>query len=114
MLYRSSLDLLLALNSHERVGWSGPHRRRPLDALIVPRPEQPLKFGAHAPIKDSKTLSVRSSEWWAEVSQTSRRRNRFSQGSAARDRVLDGANRTAENHAPPGVIRARRSSRRCA
>src|SRR3954463_9423599 len=45
MLYRSKLDLLLAANAAERVTWSGPHRKRPLqDALIVPRPEQPLKI----------------------------------------------------------------------
>ena len=45
MLYGSKLELLLALNGHERVTWSGPHRRRPLDgALVVPRPEQPLRI----------------------------------------------------------------------
>jgi alkanesulfonate monooxygenase SsuD/methylene tetrahydromethanopterin reductase-like flavin-dependent oxidoreductase (luciferase family) len=44
VLFRSKLDLLLAVNEHERVTWSGPHRRRPLDdTLVVPRPEQPLK-----------------------------------------------------------------------
>jgi alkanesulfonate monooxygenase SsuD/methylene tetrahydromethanopterin reductase-like flavin-dependent oxidoreductase (luciferase family) len=45
MLYASKLELLLAANADERVTWNGPHRRRPLqDALIVPRPEQPLKI----------------------------------------------------------------------
>ena len=45
MLYSSKLELLLAINGHERVTWNGPHRRRPLeDLLIVPRPEQPLKI----------------------------------------------------------------------
>lgn len=45
MLYRSKLELLLEANRHDRVTWSGPHRRRPLaDTLIVPRPEQPLKI----------------------------------------------------------------------
>jgi alkanesulfonate monooxygenase SsuD/methylene tetrahydromethanopterin reductase-like flavin-dependent oxidoreductase (luciferase family) len=45
MLYRSKLELLLEANASERVTWSGPHRKRPLtDALIVPRPEQPLKI----------------------------------------------------------------------
>lgn len=45
MLYASKLELLLAANASERVTWSGPHRRRPLqDALIVPRPEEPLKI----------------------------------------------------------------------
>ena len=40
MLYSSKLELLLAINGHERVTWSGPHRRRALgNALIVPRPE---------------------------------------------------------------------------
>jgi alkanesulfonate monooxygenase SsuD/methylene tetrahydromethanopterin reductase-like flavin-dependent oxidoreductase (luciferase family) len=44
MLYSSKLELLLALNRQERVTWSGPHRSRPLeDILIVPRPEQPLR-----------------------------------------------------------------------
>jgi alkanesulfonate monooxygenase SsuD/methylene tetrahydromethanopterin reductase-like flavin-dependent oxidoreductase (luciferase family) len=45
MLYSSKLELLLALNRQERVTWSGPHRRRPLqDTLVVPRPEQPLRI----------------------------------------------------------------------
>jgi alkanesulfonate monooxygenase SsuD/methylene tetrahydromethanopterin reductase-like flavin-dependent oxidoreductase (luciferase family) len=45
MLYRSKLDLLVAANAHDRVTWEGPQRQRPLtDALIVPRPEQPLKI----------------------------------------------------------------------
>ena len=44
-LYSSKLELLLALNASERVTWSGPHRRRPLDdVLVVPRPEQPLRI----------------------------------------------------------------------
>jgi alkanesulfonate monooxygenase SsuD/methylene tetrahydromethanopterin reductase-like flavin-dependent oxidoreductase (luciferase family) len=42
-LFSSKLKLLLALNSQERVTWSGSHRKRPLkDTLVVPRPEQPL------------------------------------------------------------------------
>lgn len=45
MLFSSKLELLLALNRHERVSWNGPHRRRALqDVLIVPRPEQPLRL----------------------------------------------------------------------
>src|SRR5436190_20798088 len=41
MLFSSKLELLLALNSHERITWSGAHRRRPLDdVLVVPRPEE--------------------------------------------------------------------------
>jgi alkanesulfonate monooxygenase SsuD/methylene tetrahydromethanopterin reductase-like flavin-dependent oxidoreductase (luciferase family) len=45
MLFGSKLELLLALNRHERVTWSGPHRRRPLkDMLVVPRPEEPLRI----------------------------------------------------------------------
>ena len=45
MLYSSKLGLLLAVDGHERVTWSGPHRRRALEnALIVPRPEKPLKI----------------------------------------------------------------------
>jgi alkanesulfonate monooxygenase SsuD/methylene tetrahydromethanopterin reductase-like flavin-dependent oxidoreductase (luciferase family) len=45
MLFSSKLELLLALNSQERVTWNGRHRRRPLkDVLVVPRPEQPLRI----------------------------------------------------------------------
>src|SRR3954453_10641630 len=45
MLYSSKLELLLELNRHERVTWSGPHRRRPIDNLpVMPRPEQPLRI----------------------------------------------------------------------
>ncbi|KRF20086.1 luciferase [Nocardioides sp. Soil797] len=45
MLFASKFDLLLAANASARVTWDGPHRRRPLeDALIVPRPEQPLRI----------------------------------------------------------------------
>jgi len=45
MLFSSKFELLLELNRHERVTWSGPHRRRALhDTLIVPRPEQPLRI----------------------------------------------------------------------
>ena len=45
LLFSSKLDLLLAANTHEQVTFNGPHRRRPLqDALIVPRPEQPLRI----------------------------------------------------------------------
>jgi alkanesulfonate monooxygenase SsuD/methylene tetrahydromethanopterin reductase-like flavin-dependent oxidoreductase (luciferase family) len=45
VLYRSKLDLLMAANNNDRVTFNGPHRQRPLtDALIVPRPEQPLKI----------------------------------------------------------------------
>src|SRR3954453_19055377 len=34
MLYGSKLELLLAVNEHEQVSWSGPHRRRPLDGAL--------------------------------------------------------------------------------
>ena len=45
MLYRSKLDLLLELNGHDHVTWSGPHRQLALvDALVVPRPEQALRI----------------------------------------------------------------------
>jgi alkanesulfonate monooxygenase SsuD/methylene tetrahydromethanopterin reductase-like flavin-dependent oxidoreductase (luciferase family) len=45
MLFSSKLELLLALNASDSVTWSGPHRRRPLeDVLVVPRPEQPLRI----------------------------------------------------------------------
>ena len=43
-LFSSKLELLLAVNRFEQVTFTGPHRRRPLqNALIVPRPDQPLK-----------------------------------------------------------------------
>jgi alkanesulfonate monooxygenase SsuD/methylene tetrahydromethanopterin reductase-like flavin-dependent oxidoreductase (luciferase family) len=45
MLYSSKLGLLLELNRSERVTWNGPHRRRPLeDMLVVPRPDEPLRI----------------------------------------------------------------------
>lgn len=45
MLFGSKLDLLVAMNRHEQVTWNGPHRRRPLqDMLVVPRPEEPLRI----------------------------------------------------------------------
>src|ERR1700712_3730244 len=45
LLFASKLELLVAANAQERVTWNGPHRRRPLqDALIVPRPDEPLKI----------------------------------------------------------------------
>src|SRR4051794_10192901 len=45
LLYESKLDLLQHLNAQDRATWSGPHRQRPLqDALIVPRPGEPLKL----------------------------------------------------------------------
>lgn len=45
LLYASKFEMLLALNAHERLTWHGPHRKRPLsDALVVPRPEQPLRI----------------------------------------------------------------------
>lgn len=43
MLFASKLKLLMAARDRDRVNWSGPHRRRPLeDAIVVPRPEEPL------------------------------------------------------------------------
>src|SRR3954469_20296869 len=45
MLFASKFELLLAISRGERIRWTGPHRRRPLnDTLVVPRPEQPLKI----------------------------------------------------------------------
>src|SRR3954454_10131834 len=39
MLFASKLELMLALNTNDRITWSGPHRTRPLvDTLVVPRP----------------------------------------------------------------------------
>ncbi|MEV7649130.1 LLM class flavin-dependent oxidoreductase [Arthrobacter sp. NPDC089319] len=45
MLFASKLELLMAANHHDRVTWNGPHRKRALEeALIVPRPEHPLRI----------------------------------------------------------------------
>lgn len=45
MLFASKLDLLMAANRHERLSWSGPHRKRSLeDAAIVPRPDEMLRI----------------------------------------------------------------------
>ena len=42
-LFLSKLQLLLEIDRHDPVSWSGPHRRRPLvEATVVPRPESPL------------------------------------------------------------------------
>lgn len=44
-LFNSKFELLLELNRHEQVTWTGPHRRQPLeDVLVVPRPEEPLRI----------------------------------------------------------------------
>ncbi len=40
-LFDEKLDLLLQLNQHERVTWSGKHRPALIDAGIYPRPVQP-------------------------------------------------------------------------
>lgn len=39
-LYREKLDLLLTINTHERVTWSGTLRPSLEDAVIVPRPDR--------------------------------------------------------------------------
>lgn len=45
MLFASKLQLLMEVNRNERVTWTGPHRRRPLqDTLVVPRPDAPLRI----------------------------------------------------------------------
>jgi alkanesulfonate monooxygenase SsuD/methylene tetrahydromethanopterin reductase-like flavin-dependent oxidoreductase (luciferase family) len=43
-LYADKLGLLLAINDHERVTWDSPFRPPLTDALVVPRPERPLKI----------------------------------------------------------------------
>jgi probable LLM family oxidoreductase len=43
-LFAAKLELLLAANEHERVTWSGPFRTPLDDALVVPRPDEPLKI----------------------------------------------------------------------
>src|SRR5690606_29913778 len=63
-LYSSKLELLLALNGRDRVTWSGPHRRRPLeDVLVVPQPEEPLRVwlgtgGSPAPVMRAVELGM--------------------------------------------------------
>jgi alkanesulfonate monooxygenase SsuD/methylene tetrahydromethanopterin reductase-like flavin-dependent oxidoreductase (luciferase family) len=45
VLFASKLELLTAVNSHEHLSWSGPHRQRPLkDVTVFPRPDEPLKI----------------------------------------------------------------------
>jgi probable LLM family oxidoreductase len=40
-LFEEKLDLLLRLNRHERVTWTGKHRPKLVDAGVYPRPVQP-------------------------------------------------------------------------
>ncbi|HCU76934.1 LLM class flavin-dependent oxidoreductase [Leucobacter triazinivorans] len=41
-LYADKLGLLLAIGEHERVSWESPFRPPLEDALVVPRPDQPI------------------------------------------------------------------------
>jgi alkanesulfonate monooxygenase SsuD/methylene tetrahydromethanopterin reductase-like flavin-dependent oxidoreductase (luciferase family) len=43
-LYADKLGLLLAINESERVSWDSPLRLPLTDAVIVPRPDRPLKI----------------------------------------------------------------------
>jgi alkanesulfonate monooxygenase SsuD/methylene tetrahydromethanopterin reductase-like flavin-dependent oxidoreductase (luciferase family) len=43
-LYADKLGMLLAINDNERVSWESPFRTSLEDALVVPRPERPLKI----------------------------------------------------------------------
>jgi alkanesulfonate monooxygenase SsuD/methylene tetrahydromethanopterin reductase-like flavin-dependent oxidoreductase (luciferase family) len=43
-LYADKFGLLLAVNANERVSWQSPFRAPLEDALVVPRPENPLKI----------------------------------------------------------------------
>jgi len=43
-LYADKLGLLLAVNASERVSWESPFRSPLDDALVVPRPEKPIKI----------------------------------------------------------------------
>jgi alkanesulfonate monooxygenase SsuD/methylene tetrahydromethanopterin reductase-like flavin-dependent oxidoreductase (luciferase family) len=43
-LYADKFGLLLAINDHERVNWESPFRPPLEEALVVPRPEEPLKI----------------------------------------------------------------------
>src|SRR3954447_22223347 len=86
LLYASKLELLLAVNAREQLSWAGPHRRRPLqDILIVPRPEQPLRIwlgsrGSPGPVMRAAELGgplflgilVGTPEHWARYGQAYR------------------------------------------
>jgi alkanesulfonate monooxygenase SsuD/methylene tetrahydromethanopterin reductase-like flavin-dependent oxidoreductase (luciferase family) len=43
-LYADKLGLLLAINASERVSWQSPFRAPLADALVVPRPDKPLRI----------------------------------------------------------------------
>lgn len=43
-LYADKLGMLLAINQSERVSWHSPFRRPLEDALILPRPDRPIKI----------------------------------------------------------------------
>jgi alkanesulfonate monooxygenase SsuD/methylene tetrahydromethanopterin reductase-like flavin-dependent oxidoreductase (luciferase family) len=43
-LYADKFGLLLEINDHERVSWDSPFRSPLADALVVPRPDKPLKI----------------------------------------------------------------------
>ncbi|MBF8191773.1 LLM class flavin-dependent oxidoreductase [Nonomuraea sp. K274] len=43
-LYADKFGLLLAINAHERVSWESPFRPSLMEALVVPRPDKPLKI----------------------------------------------------------------------
>jgi alkanesulfonate monooxygenase SsuD/methylene tetrahydromethanopterin reductase-like flavin-dependent oxidoreductase (luciferase family) len=43
-LYADKFGLLLEINGHERVSWDSPFRPPLADALVVPRPDKPLKI----------------------------------------------------------------------
>jgi alkanesulfonate monooxygenase SsuD/methylene tetrahydromethanopterin reductase-like flavin-dependent oxidoreductase (luciferase family) len=63
-LYAAKLELLLAVNDHDRVTWDGPFRALPLhDALVVPRAEPKLKIwlgtgGSHESTVRAGTLGL--------------------------------------------------------
>lgn len=43
-LYADKLGMLLTINDHERVSWESPFRPPLQEALVVPRPDRPLKI----------------------------------------------------------------------
>src|SRR3954451_14296386 len=61
LLYRSKLDLLLELNRHERVTWSGPHRLGPWTTRSSSRGPSSRCASGSAPAAAPNRSSERSS-----------------------------------------------------
>jgi alkanesulfonate monooxygenase SsuD/methylene tetrahydromethanopterin reductase-like flavin-dependent oxidoreductase (luciferase family) len=111
LLYGSKLELLLALNRHDRVTWDGPHRRRPLqDVLIVPRPEQPLRIWLGS--GGSPASVVRAVDWASRCSSGSSVARRSAGPSTATATVRRGSRWAIPSRRPTSLSRCTASSGR--